>query len=75
MANAFGNKSLQNSTYEAYKTVKKKEMHCNQEILINLANTVKKDERKEHLIQAASSYANPLMQYLYMRLAYRTWAR
>lgn len=75
IANAFGNKSLEASTYEAYKTVKKKEMECNAQILKDLAKKTKAAERKDQLTKSASAYANPLMQYLYMRLAFSTWER
>jgi hypothetical protein len=75
IANAFGNKSLEASTYDAYKTVKKKEMECNAQILKDLAKKTKAAERKDQLTKSASAYANPLMQYLYMRLAFSTWER
>jgi hypothetical protein len=77
IANALGSKSLMFSKYEAYKTVKVKEMNLAGEILTSLAEKVKskKADVEEHVFKHANIYANALKQYLSMKLALKTWIR
>jgi hypothetical protein len=77
LANAIGNKSLLYSKYEAFRTVKQKEMVLAAEILTALAKkgNSKKADMQNHLLWVCSKYANGLKYILYMRLALKTWIR
>lgn len=77
IANAIGNKSLMFSKYEAYKTVKIKEMTLAAEILKSESKKVrsKKADANKYAKEIANLYVNSLTQYLFMKLALKTWIR
>lgn len=75
VANAFGNKSLCNSNYEAFLTVKKKELTLIADILASLAVASRTADKKQHAMKLASSQANALKQYLFLKLTVASWKR
>lgn len=75
VANAFGNKSLCNSSYEAFLTVKKKELNLVADILASLAAVSRGADKKQHALKLATTQANSLKQYLYLKLTLSSWKR
>ena len=75
VANAFGNRSVCNSSYEAYLTVKKKELNLVADILASLAAASRGADKKQHALKLATSSANALKQYLFLKLAMSSWKR
>lgn len=77
MANSIGNKSLNYSKYESYKTVKLSEQKVIGRILIEHAKKAKSksDDQKLYLKETIDKTANPLWQCLNMLLAFKTWKR
>lgn len=77
IANALGNKSLQFSPYQAYKTVKLKEMVLAADILKSIAkkNRSKKVSLEDYSISISNIYVNSMRQFLYMRMVLRSWIR
>ena len=75
IGNVFGNKSLFHSTYEAYKTVKKKEMEGSAEVIKKMIKKQKGVNKEELLMQTASSFCNPVKAYLDMTICFLLWKR
>jgi hypothetical protein len=76
IANSFGNKSLFNSDYKAYKMVKKKEMTCIVEVLKRLAKeTDHKADYNTYLLASTELIANPMKILLGMKLVLLAWKR
>lgn len=75
IANAFGNKSLFDSKYEAFKKVSLKSIDTQLDILKSQIKPSKEKNPLEILKDLCKNYSNPLYQILYIRLALITWKR
>ena len=72
----FGNKSLFNSSYLAFKTVKKKEMEGTAEMIKKMVKKTQKGQNyEEMLLETANSYCNPVKAYLDMKISFLLWKR
>jgi hypothetical protein len=74
VANVFGNKSLFNSNYKAFKTVKLKEREGTALIINKMIKNYKGDKKKIQ-VAVANSCSNPLKKYLNMKLYFKIWKR
>jgi hypothetical protein len=77
LANSLGNKSLFNSGYEAYKTVRKREAEGSADILKRYVKKTKnaKENPMDLLYRTASLFCNPAKQILYIKMVYLVWKR
>ena len=75
IANVFGNKTLKDSNYLAFKTVKLNELDCKLEILKKMVKKTKDQSLVDSLHELSLNYANPLYQLLFMRLTLVSWKR
>lgn len=75
IANAFGNRSLFGSSYQAYKTVKVRESNCVAEIIRQMVKKYKRASRAEALMVTASNYANPVLTLMNMKVCFLLWKR
>jgi hypothetical protein len=76
LANCFGNKSLYNSGYNAFKMVKKKEIETGGMILMELAKKQKNiKDLPAYLLKSAEQFANPLKELLISSMVLKAWIR
>lgn len=77
LANSIGNKSLFNSGYEAYKTVKKREAQGSAEVLKRFVKKTKgaKENQTEVLYRTAGLFCNPAKQVLNLKMVFLLWKR
>jgi hypothetical protein len=75
IANSLGNRSLFGSNYQAYRTVKHREMQCHAEVIRRMVKKSRSANKQEALFTSAKSYANPVMMYMDIKVCFQLWRR
>lgn len=77
LANSLGNKSLFNSGYEAFKTVRQREVEGSVQIIKRFVKKTKsgKENPMELLYRTAACFCNPAKQILYLKMFFLMWKR